>query len=113
MFKILSYTIYKNIPCISSIEGKHNPFFGFQWHPEKPGYEWTNLQGIHRRPESMIVGNIIAQNFINKCTHTNHITSQEFLDKYNIMNLKQFVFKSKVLTNINFDEPLIVYLLEN
>ena len=113
MFNILSYSFYKNIPCISTVESKMYPFFGFQWHPEKPGYEWSELQGIHRNPESMIAGNIVAQNFINKCKHTTHTTSQDFLDKYNVMNLKQFVFNSKVLVDMNYDEPLVVYLLEN
>jgi gamma-glutamyl hydrolase len=113
-FCILSTTKTKDIKheFVSSIQNKEYPFFGLQWHPEKTNYEWSKLQIINRDPESNIISNIIGNFFVEYCKYTNSFTSKALLDKYNIHKLKQHITDPlKIKDIINYDEPLIIYII--
>lgn len=109
----LSHTSNNKYEFVSTIQGKHYPFFGLQWHPEKPNYEWTRLQRINRDPASIISGDIVAAFFVEYCSLTGHKTPQAFIDKYNVESLKQKVFEQDEDTDLErYDEPLVIYYYE-
>ena len=46
-FRILSVDEdRKGTPFVSTVEGRHFPFYGTQWHPEKAPWEWNPLHEI-------------------------------------------------------------------
>lgn len=49
---------------ISSIESKKYPFFGVQFHPEKPIFEWKFKDGISHSPEAITVSQYISNIFV-------------------------------------------------
>jgi gamma-glutamyl hydrolase len=98
---------------VSTIQSKIYPFFGFQWHPEKAHYEWSPFQNINRDPQSVIVGNIVSSFFIEYCILTNSITEHILMSKYDINNLKTEIFaSSEYQKNENYDDPLVIYVLD-
>ena len=113
-FSVTTLLKYNKINYISTIKSKKYPFFGFQWHPEKPGYEWSSIQNIDRKPEMIMLGNMISKNFVELCIKLKSKKSinQDIVNKYNVENLKTHIFDSNILTDVNYDDPLLCYYLD-
>jgi len=112
MFNVLTTTIYKNNTFLSTIQSKTRPFFGLAWHPEKPNFEWVNHQKIIRNPESIIIGNSISKFFVEYCKLTNNKTELSIITKYDIEQKTQYVFETAHPDDSEYDEPLVVYIIE-
>jgi gamma-glutamyl hydrolase len=110
-FDVLTIIDHPKGNLVSTIQAKKYPFFGFQWHPEKPGFEWSKLQNIHRSPEFIEIGNIVSEFFVAYSRLTRHTTQSSFLKKYNIENLEQYVFNLQKLTYKVYDNAFVVYIV--
>ncbi|XP_031631289.1 gamma-glutamyl hydrolase-like [Contarinia nasturtii] len=67
-WKSLSTNLDENgLEFISSIEHKHYPFYGVQFHPEKNVYEWIRNRNITHTMDSIISSQYFAMFFINEC----------------------------------------------
>lgn len=57
---------------VSTVEAKgHYPFFGSQWHPEKPPFEF-NLEATPHTPDAMLVSQHLANVFVNEARRSKH-----------------------------------------
>jgi GMP synthase-like glutamine amidotransferase len=59
---------------ISSFEDVTRPFYGTQWHPEKPMFEWNvNNTGIPHTWEGVRAGQHLANFFVQEARKNNHV----------------------------------------
>jgi gamma-glutamyl hydrolase len=52
-------------PMVSIMEGKKWPLIGFQWHPERPQFDWRPEMGTPHTPEAVASMAAIADAFVN------------------------------------------------
>ena len=66
--KLLSTTYdQEDLLYVSTIEHLTLPIFGTQWHPEKPGFEWSKSKYVNSVPhdqKSIDASNYIAKRFV-------------------------------------------------
>ena len=110
-FTILTTSIYNNDIYVSTIQGKNRPFFGVQWHPEKPNFEWENTQNIIRTPISIEIGNSIATFFVEYCKLTNRKTTLSILTRFDIESRPQYVFQTDDTDDVENNGSLVIYLI--
>jgi len=61
------------VEYISTVEHKHFPIFGTQWHPEKPAYEWRDgLPGIPKTPEALQVNARLMDMYMDRVRRNNN-----------------------------------------
>ncbi|KAL7668063.1 hypothetical protein ACOME3_008781 [Neoechinorhynchus agilis] len=72
----LSYDL-DGLPYIAYAEARRYPFYAFQWHPERPLFEWTR-HGITHARESIKNGHFYVAQFIDEAMKSRH----EFREKY-------------------------------
>lgn len=76
----------KNVEFVSSIEHVKYPFYGVQFHPEKPIYEFVSTLVPHTT-DSIRVGQYFADFFVNEARKNTHIfensTEQQSVLIYN------------------------------
>eukprot|EP00033_Pygsuia_biforma_P002643 GCRY01002923.1.p1 GENE.GCRY01002923.1~~GCRY01002923.1.p1 ORF type:complete len:375 (-),score=31.91 GCRY01002923.1:11-1009(-) len=66
-FTVLSTNVdRKNKPFVSMIEGKHYPFYGLQWHPEKNAFEWCPREDLPHSATGVRATQEIADFFISE-----------------------------------------------
>lgn len=80
-YRILAYSTDKNgVKFISAFEAYQYPFFGVQFHPEKPPFEFVIKKGQHHLPHSRhakAVSRYFADFFIAQAQKSGHQTSVE------------------------------------
>lgn len=70
---------------ISSIEGKHLPFYGVQYHPEKTRFDWNETLDISRTPKDIKVSQNFGNFFINEARKNNqHFSGKKAEHQYSI-----------------------------
>lgn len=64
-YKLLSTSFdpEANVTYVSAVEGKHYPFFGVQFHPEKNIYEWTKKENLPHSPDAIEAAQYLAMFF--------------------------------------------------
>uniref|UniRef100_A0A2P2I7W6 folate gamma-glutamyl hydrolase n=1 Tax=Hirondellea gigas TaxID=1518452 RepID=A0A2P2I7W6_9CRUS len=77
---------FDNLEYISTIEHKHFPIFGTQWHPEKNPYEWK-FSTIPHSPEAIKLEHYVMEVFVGKARlNHNSFTSEAEAESYLIYN---------------------------
>jgi gamma-glutamyl hydrolase len=56
----------------STIEGKQYPFYGVQFHPEKPSFEWVPEFDIPRSLHAIQIGQFFSDFFVNEARKSMH-----------------------------------------
>jgi hypothetical protein len=49
------------------MEGKNNPIFISQYHPEKQAFQWTKTGEIKHNKDSIQISQFLAMEFVNLC----------------------------------------------
>lgn len=104
-FDIKTTTTFRGHKYVSTIEGKAFPWFAVQWHPEKPGYEWSPNQNITRDPRTLRATNTILENFKNIVKTTSVIYKP--VATYDIENYVTKITHDKT----HEDSPLLCYFV--
>ncbi|RUS74832.1 hypothetical protein EGW08_017389 [Elysia chlorotica] len=52
--------------------GKNFPFYGVQWHPEKPSFNWNPSYSINHGLDAIRVGQYMANFFVNEARKSSH-----------------------------------------
>lgn len=78
-YDILSTSVDRNgIEFVSTMEGKHYPFFSTQWHPEKNSFEWKPTRNISHVQKAIETTQYMSNVFVNKARLSQHkFKSQE------------------------------------
>lgn len=91
---------------ISTMEAKHFPFYGVQFHPEKNSYEWVTAEGHSNIPHTKAaieVGQFFAQFFINEARKSNHSMSEDVFHRESIYNFQaNYTGKKSIFMQIYF-----------
>ena len=112
-FELLTTSTYKDWQFVSTIQGNKYPFFGVQWHPEKPQYEWSEEQNIIRNDTAIKIGKLVGDFFIEYCKGTKNKTPLNIFIKYNLNRLYLTSNRYLKVDDENYyDEPLFKYILE-
>ena len=78
-YNILSTSVDRNgIEFVSTMEGKHYPFFSTQWHPEKNSFEWNSTRNMSHVQKAIETTQYMSNIFVNKARLSQHkFKSQE------------------------------------
>eukprot|EP01126_Amoeba_proteus_P050942 TRINITY_DN605_c0_g1_i3.p1 TRINITY_DN605_c0_g1~~TRINITY_DN605_c0_g1_i3.p1 ORF type:complete len:186 (-),score=28.83 TRINITY_DN605_c0_g1_i3:39-596(-) len=82
-FRVISHNKdRKGKQFISTIEGKKYPFYGLQWHPEKPLFEWWSKEVIQHSPDATKAMQYMADFFISEAVKNDHAfpTAEDIYD---------------------------------
>lgn len=72
---------------ISSIEHKHYPFYGIQFHPEKNLYEWVRNKNISHTTNAVFASQYFAEFFVSESRKSDHhFANATVEDQYVIYN---------------------------
>ncbi|EGD76129.1 gamma-glutamyl hydrolase [Salpingoeca rosetta] len=86
-FNVISTNVdRKGNPFVSTIEGKHMPFYATQWHPEKNSFEWTASEAIPHSALAIETCQLTSTFFVNEARKSNHAYPPEQLRKDIIYN---------------------------
>lgn len=92
-FSILGNSIYNNKTFVTFVETKENlglNWFGVQYHPEKPQYEFTR-NGIPHNLDSIFSNQYMASFFVNQCRVNNdNVMNEDLLNNIVIYNYKPY-----------------------
>jgi len=73
-FRVISWSVDRNNKLfVSTVEAFKYPIYAYQWHPEKPAFEWTFTEGIDHSTDSIMANNYIATYFVSEARKSNHI----------------------------------------
>eukprot|EP00798_Chlamydomonas_sp_ICE-L_P027707 gene27707-7350_t len=113
-YTALSTTVDRQgIEYISTMEGKNYPFFGTQWHPEKPPYEFGDNSVPHSM-ESIMVSQHLGHVFVDTARFSSH--KPESLEEELAMVIYSydatFSARFEVLDDDNYDGPDITYYFD-
>lgn len=88
MFHVLSVDEDRNGTLfVSTVEGRHFPFFGTQWHPEKAPWEWNPKHEISHNEWALTFSNYLGRYFVNECKYNKSAFDSEYqLSKYLVSN---------------------------
>ena len=84
----------------NSIIGRSTPFYGVQFHPEKPAYEWTPIEGVPHEPEAIFFSQHFSNFFASEARkNSNHFANyEEELDwtiyKEKVIDMSRIALKS-------------------
>jgi len=70
----------ENLEYISIVEGIHYPFYGVQFHPEKPLFEFVSKKNHCNIPhdnDAIQSGQYFANFFLNECRKSNHVFNSD------------------------------------
>mmetsp|Transcript_28012 Transcript_28012/g.75667 ORF Transcript_28012/g.75667 Transcript_28012/m.75667 type:complete len:381 (+) Transcript_28012:150-1292(+) len=114
-YNILSTSKDRNgVEYVSTIEGKKYPFFGTQWHPEKPPYEF-GLDSVPHSLEAIKVSQSLGSSFIEtakKSSHKPESKEQELeLLIYDVCPV--FSARFEVMDEENYDGPDMTFYLDH
>jgi hypothetical protein len=68
----MNHDPYTGKPFVSTIEGKHFPFYGVQWHPERPQFDWKEGEGINRGAATVRAMFAFSEFFVNEARKNKH-----------------------------------------
>jgi gamma-glutamyl hydrolase len=72
-YNVLSTSVDRNgIEFISTMEGKHYPFFVTQWHPEKNSFEWNPVRNMSHVAKAIQTTQYMSNVFVNKARLSHH-----------------------------------------
>lgn len=78
---------WNGLEFISTIEHKHYPFYGVQFHPEKNLYEWVRNKNISHTANSIYASQYFAQFFVSEARKSDHhFEDSKTEDQYVIYN---------------------------
>ncbi|CAI5528618.1 unnamed protein product [Closterium sp. Naga37s-1] len=88
VFRILSVDEDRNgTQFVSTVEGRHFPFYGSQWHPEKAPWEWNPKHEIAHNEWAGTFSNYLGRYFVTECKYNkNQFESEYELSKYLVEN---------------------------
>ena len=65
-FNVLSTSVDRNgTEFVSTMEGKHYPFFSTQWHPEKNSFEWNPVRNMSHIAKAIETTQYMSNLFVN------------------------------------------------
>ncbi|GAX73089.1 hypothetical protein CEUSTIGMA_g542.t1 [Chlamydomonas eustigma] len=113
-YNIISTTKDRNgTVYISSMEGKKYPFFGTQWHPEKPPYEF-GIPEVPHTLDAIRVSQHTANVFVDVARHSGH-TPESHEEELNMLiygTAPVFSARDEVAEEDNYDGPDITYYFD-
>ena len=72
-FNVLSTSVDRNgTEFVSTMEGKHYPFFSTQWHPEKNSFEWNPVRNMSHIAKAIETTQYMSNLFVNKARLSQH-----------------------------------------
>ncbi|GAX73090.1 hypothetical protein CEUSTIGMA_g543.t1 [Chlamydomonas eustigma] len=113
-YTVLSTTKDRNgTEYISSMEGKKYPFFGTQWHPEKPPYEF-GIPEIPHTLDAIRVSQHTANVFVDIARYSAHRpeSHEEEMNMVIYGTPPTFVARDMVTEEDNYDGPDIAYYFD-
>ncbi|DBA85682.1 hypothetical protein WJX77_001899 [Trebouxia sp. C0004] len=112
-YDILSTSIDRNgAEYISTIEHIMYPFFGTQWHPEKPPYEFS-LDNIPHSRDAVHVSQHLADVFVDYARHSSHKPeSKEEELAMLIYNYEAYFTARDIVMEPSYDGPDITYFFD-
>jgi gamma-glutamyl hydrolase len=106
-YSIVSTTKDRNgLEYISTIEGKKYPFFGTQWHPEKPPFEFT-MDEIPHTIDAIRVSQHLANAFVDVARKSSHEppSREDGLELQIYDTCPIFAARFEVVAEDNYDGP--------
>jgi len=94
-FYVLSTNVdRKGKAFVSTVEGKNGlPFYGNQWHPERPQFEWTPNVGINHSTDAVRAMQYVANFFVAESRRNQHAFSDpDFQRLYNVWSYNPVVY---------------------
>ncbi|KAK9803146.1 hypothetical protein WJX72_001749 [[Myrmecia] bisecta] len=112
-YEIVSTAFDRNgTEYVSTIEHRRYPFFGTQWHPEKPPYEFSDLAIPHSH-DAIRVGQHLANVFIELARQSPHTPeSKEEELAMLIYNYKPVFTARDIVMEPSYDGPDITYFFD-
>jgi gamma-glutamyl hydrolase len=78
---------WNGLEFISTIEHRHYPFYGVQFHPEKNLYEWVRNKNISHTANAIAASQYFAEFFVSEARKSdNHFKDSLTEDQYVIYN---------------------------
>lgn len=114
-YQVLSTTRDRNgTEYVSTIEGKKYPFFGTQWHPEKPPYEFSMDETPHTL-DAIQVSQHLANVFVEAARHSIHRPESHEEELAMEIYSTQLIFSARfeVLGEDNYDGPDMTYYFDD
>ncbi|KAK3789162.1 hypothetical protein RRG08_001555 [Elysia crispata] len=84
----------KGVEFISTVEGKEFPFYGVQWHPEKPNFNWNTHYNTDHGPDAVRVSQYMANFFVNEARKSSHRFPSVKLEATNLIENYNRTFSS-------------------
>jgi gamma-glutamyl hydrolase len=106
-YRIITTTKDRNgLEYISTIEGVKYPFFGVQWHPEKPPFEFT-MDEIPHTLDAIRVSQHLANAFVDTARRSSHAppSHEEGLELQIYDTCPIFAARFEVVAEDNYDGP--------
>eukprot|EP00955_Chlamydomonas_euryale_P058226 357001-Chlamydomonas_euryale.AAC.18 len=113
-YKILTTTKDRQgIEYISSMEAKKYPFFGTQWHPEKPSFEF-GIPEIPHTLDAILVAQHLANTFVDYARFSSHKPESHEQELEMLIYNTPVVFSAKdeVFADDNYDGPDMTYYFD-
>ncbi|GIL92877.1 hypothetical protein Vretimale_14806 [Volvox reticuliferus] len=113
-YKPLSTTLDRNgLEYISTMEGIKYPFFGTQWHPEKPPYEF-GMDEVPHSLDAIRVSQHLSNVFIEHARQSSHHpeSKEEELAMLIYSTAPIFSARFEVMDDENYDGPDITYYFD-
>lgn len=102
----------RGLEYVSTIESKHHPFFGTQWHPEKPPFEFANA-AIPHSLDSIKVSQHLGHSFIEAARRSSHEPESEEEElEMQIYNTAPVFTARDIVMEPSYDGPDITYFLD-
>lgn len=104
-YNVLTTNSDGKIEFISTMEAYHYPIYGVQWHPEKPPYEWKDLNGgISHAPNAVKAAFYLAEFFVSEARKNNHKFPSPAEES------KQLIYQFQPVYSANFSSFQQVYV---
>ncbi|XP_046846036.1 gamma-glutamyl hydrolase-like [Xenia sp. Carnegie-2017] len=71
-YRIVTSNIIDGHEIVSTLEGRKYPFYGFQWHPEKPPFEWNSHKTIPHSSTAIKMSHYVSDFFVNEAKRSTH-----------------------------------------
>ncbi|KAG1661191.1 hypothetical protein FOA52_005997 [Chlamydomonas sp. UWO 241] len=113
-YSVLSTTKDRQgIEYVSTMQGKKYPFFGTQWHPEKPPFEF-GIEEIPHTLDAVKAAQHLATTFVDAARYSSHKpeSHEQELDMLIYSTPVTFSAKDEVFADDNYDGPDMTYYFD-